>query len=84
MYVPSPILANVPEGKEIRNYQNAQAYATHFNNIFVASPNSPGKVTNQEFATFFNVLQCFNEDSNRITNDGLSVMKASNLIAYFI
>jgi hypothetical protein len=74
----------VPEGKEVMDYQNAQAYATHFNNIFVASPNSPGKVTNREFATFFNVLRCFDEDSDRIANDGSSAMKASNLVVYFI
>jgi hypothetical protein len=79
-----PILAKVPEGEEIRDYQNAQAYATHFNNIFVASPNPPGKVTSREFTTFFNVLRCFDEDSDRIMNDRSSAMKASNLIVYFI
>ena len=76
--------SSVPEDKEVRDYQNARAYATHFNNIFVESPNSPGKVTNREFATFFNVLRCFDEDSDRITNDGSSAMKVNNLVVYFI
>jgi len=81
---PSPILAKVPEGEEIRDYQNAQSYATHFNNIFVPSPNPPGKVTNREFATFFHVLRCFDEDSDNITNDGSFATKARNLVVYFI
>jgi len=57
IYTPSSILAKGPEGEEIRDYQNAQACATHFNNIFVASPNPSGKAINREFATFFNVIQ---------------------------
>jgi hypothetical protein len=57
IYTPSPILAKDPEGEEIRDYQNAQAYATHFNNIFVASLNPSGKAINREFAMFFNVVQ---------------------------
>jgi hypothetical protein len=84
IYTPSPILAKVPEGEEVRDFRNAQAYATHFDYIFVASPNPSGKVTNREFATFFNVLRCFDEDSGRITIDGSSAMKASNLVVYFI
>ena len=38
-YMSSPILAKVQEGEEIRDHKNAQAYTTHFHNIFVASPN---------------------------------------------
>jgi hypothetical protein len=82
VYTPSPILAKGPEGEKIRDYQNA--YATYFNNIFVASPNPLGKVTSGEFATFFHVLRCFDEDSDRITNAESSAMKASNLVVYFI
>jgi hypothetical protein len=40
----------------------------------------PGKVTDREFEKFFNILRCFDEDSDRITNDGSSAMKASNLV----
>jgi hypothetical protein len=53
------------------------------NDIFVAAPKPPGKVTNREFAKFFNILRCFDEDSDRITNDGSSAMKASDLVVLF-
>jgi len=84
IYTPSPILAKVPEGEEIRDYHNAQAHATHFNNIFVVSPDPPGEVTDREFATFFHVLRCFGKDSDRVASDGSSAFKASNFVVYFI
>ena len=63
---------------------HAQAHATHVNDIFVAAPKPPGKVTIREFAKFFNILQCFDEDSDHITNNGSSgAMKASDLVVLF-
>jgi len=64
--------------------QNAQAHATHVNDIFAAVPKPPGKVTTRGFAKFFNIFRCFDEDeSHRITNDGSSAMKASDLVVLF-
>jgi len=54
------------------------------NDIFLAAPKPPGKLTNREFAKFFNIFRCFDEDeSHRITNDGSSAMKASELAVLF-
>jgi hypothetical protein len=76
--------SKIPGAAEIRDYENARHYNTHFDDIFVATANPPSNVTNREFATFFNVLRCFGEDSDRIKSDSSSALKASNFIVYFI
>ena len=37
----------------------------------------------REFAKFFNILRCFDDGSDRITNDGSSAMKASDFAVLF-
>ncbi|KAG1728288.1 uncharacterized protein EDB91DRAFT_1228495 [Suillus paluster] len=75
---------NVPAAREIRDYRNALSYTTQFNKIFTLAANQSGEDSHREFATFFNVLRCFGEDSDRIESDGSSALKASNFIVYFI
>ncbi|KAG1734454.1 uncharacterized protein EDB91DRAFT_1250976 [Suillus paluster] len=74
----------VPAAREIRDYRNALSYTTQFNKIFTLAANQSGEDSHQEFATFFNVLRCFGEDSDCIESDGSSALKASNFIVYFI
>jgi hypothetical protein len=78
------ISSKVPGAQEISDYENALRYNTHFSDIFTLNQDAPGNVTNREFATFFNVLRCFDEDSDRIKSDTSSALKASNFIVYFI
>ena len=55
------------------------------NDIFLAAPNPPGIGQGDQLGIrkFFNILRCFDEESDRITNDGSSAMKASNLVVLF-
>ncbi|OJA13562.1 hypothetical protein AZE42_13275 [Rhizopogon vesiculosus] len=52
--------------------------------MFEQTQNQSGDVTSREFATFFHVLRCFDEDSELIKSDSSSALKASNFIVYFI
>ncbi|OAX31342.1 hypothetical protein K503DRAFT_95642 [Rhizopogon vinicolor AM-OR11-026] len=74
----------VTQAQDNADYQHACLYDTHFNDMFEQTQNQLGDVTNGEFATFFHVLQCFDEDSDIIKSDSSSALKASNFIVYFI
>jgi hypothetical protein len=63
----------VPGAPEINDYENARYYNTHFDDIFAHAANPPSNITNREFATFFNVLRCFDEDSDHIKIDSSSL-----------
>ncbi|OJA19944.1 hypothetical protein AZE42_11603 [Rhizopogon vesiculosus] len=52
--------------------------------MFEQTQNEWGDVTNREFATFFHVLRCFDEDSELIKSDSSSALKASNFIVKWV
>jgi hypothetical protein len=83
-YSPSPTLGKVPGAGDITDYQNARIYETLFGQVFTPALDSSGQVTNREFLAFFNVLRCFDPDSDRIQINSSSALKASNFIVYFI
>ncbi|OJA12194.1 hypothetical protein AZE42_03936 [Rhizopogon vesiculosus] len=72
------------QAQQNKDYQHAREYKTHFRDIYQETLNSPGDVINREFASFFHVLRCFDEDSYRIESEGSSALKASNFVVYFI
>ena len=71
--------------QESQDFHIARSYASHFDEIFVASQaQSPAVNDGREFTAFFNVLRCYHPDTERIqTKEGTS-LKASTLIVYFI
>ncbi|KAF8889872.1 hypothetical protein BD779DRAFT_307044 [Infundibulicybe gibba] len=60
-------------------------YAQLFQKIYVEAEDPPFSVKHdREFLAFFNILECYQTDSDRISSDGSSSMKASHLIVNFI
>ncbi|OJA15923.1 hypothetical protein AZE42_02653 [Rhizopogon vesiculosus] len=71
---------NIPP-EENSDLEHALEHDAPFWAIYEQTPNVVHNVTDREFATFFHVVRCFDEDSTRIKNDGSSAMKASNFIS---
>ena len=72
--------------KEKRDYQNAVSYKTQFDNIFKAGEvTAVGVDIDREFATFYHLLRCFNEDVSKVAQhpSSSSSLKASNFTVHF-
>ena len=69
-----------------RDLENARSYETQFDRVFaLAGTQSPVTVLNgREFAAFYNVLRCFDDDVDKINNDPSSSLKANNFTVHFI
>ena len=69
-----------------RDYQNAYHYKTQFDLVFTrTATHSPTVVNEREFAAFYHLLRCFDEDVEIIaTDDVSSALKASNFTVHFI
>ncbi|KAN0081479.1 hypothetical protein V8E55_009103 [Tylopilus felleus] len=69
-----------------RDYQNVYHYKTQFDLVFTrTATHSPTVVNEREFAAFYHLLRCFDEDVEMIaTDDVSSALKASNFTVHFI
>jgi hypothetical protein len=68
-----------------RDFQNAHCYETHFNRVFTAgSSESQTVINNREFAAFYHLLRCFDEDVSTVANNTSSSLKASNFTVHFV
>ncbi|KAN0081514.1 hypothetical protein V8E55_009138 [Tylopilus felleus] len=69
-----------------RDHQNAYHYKTQFDLVFTrTATHSPTVVNEREFAAFYHLLRCFDEDVKMIaTDDVSSALKASNFTVHFI
>ena len=68
-----------------RDFQNAYYYETQFNRVFTAgSAESQTVINNREFAAFYHLLRCFDEDVSTVANNTSSSLKASNFTVHFV
>lgn len=68
-----------------RDFQNVRRYETQFNRVFMAgSAGSQTVINNREFAAFYHLLRCFDEDVSTVANNTSSSLKASNFTVHFV
>lgn len=71
---------------QTRDYDNAHFYE-EFSRVFVlaGTDQTHTVISGREFAAFYNVLRCFNEDVSKIVHKSASSsLKASNFTVHFV
>ncbi|KIJ59603.1 hypothetical protein HYDPIDRAFT_33043 [Hydnomerulius pinastri MD-312] len=71
--------------RDNKDLEIAQTYdPTLFGHIFKTTSAEPRVTDNREFATFYHVLRCFQQDAHSMSFNNSSLFKASNFTVYFV
>ena len=70
---------------ESQDFENALLYERQFDRIFTAGPAKLQTViSNREFAAFYHLLRCFDEDVSTVADNTPSSLKASNFTVHVV
>ena len=68
-----------------RDFQNVRRYETQFNRVFMAgSAGSQTVINNREFAAFYHLLRCFDEDILTVANNKYFFISQGHFTVHFV